>query len=64
MANAESSAAVAAIKLVAAGLQNGAIKLNGVTVNHTNNASAYGKADAAYLISLITNLTAGIKAVD
>ncbi|WP_144241570.1 hypothetical protein [Janthinobacterium agaricidamnosum] len=64
MANAESSAAVAAIKLVEAALQSGAIKLHGVTVNHTNNASAYGKADAAYLDSLIATLTAGIKAVD
>ncbi|WP_219114941.1 hypothetical protein [Janthinobacterium sp. UMAB-56] len=64
MANAESNAAVAALKLVTAGLQSGAITLHGIPVNHAPKAQIFGQADAEYLKALITNLTAAIKAVE
>lgn len=60
MANASSSAAEKALTLITAGLQSGAIKLHGVT-SHSS-ATAFGKADAAYLKALIADLTEAIKA--
>ena len=61
VANAESNAAVAAVKLVTAGLQSSSIKLLRIPTGHAHHAEQYGKADAAYLKALITGLTQAIK---
>lgn len=62
MANAQSEAAVTALKLITTGLQSGSIKLHGVT--NPANATSAALADATYLKKLLTDLTAAIQAQD